>query len=164
MGSRVTRTGGAAVLAAVLLSGCGDDPEPVPEEDRPAVGVPGVEDTTGPPGEPETPDEVAVDDLVADVEELAGDDVTVTGSVEELLTEQAFTLSVTEGAATPLLVIADDTAALESGAEVTVVGAFEDDFRVPDVESFLATDLDESVLGGLEGQPYIAAEDVEPAA
>lgn len=162
MGSRVTRTGGAAVLAAVLLSGCGD-PEPVPEEDRPSVGVPGVEDTTGPPGEPESPDEMAVDDLMADVEEFAGDDVTVTGGVAQVLTEQAFSLAVADPGGTPLLVVVDDTAGLEAGGEVTVVGSFEDDFRVPDAESFLATDLDESVLGELEGQPYIAAEDVEPA-
>lgn len=87
----------------------------------------------------------------------------MTGRVEEVLTEQAFTLSVSDAASTPLLVIADDTTGVEAGAEVTVTGAFEDDFRVPDAESLLATDLDESVLGGLEGQPYITAEDVEPA-
>ena len=161
MGSRVARTGGAAVLAAVLLSGCGDDAEPVPEEDRPSVGVPGVEDTTGPAGEPADPDEVTVDDLVEDGDELAGGEVTVTGAVAEMLTEHAFTLSATDQGATPLLVIAGDTTGVEAGAEVTVTGAFEDDFRVPDAEAFVATDLDESVLGELEGQPYIAAENVE---
>lgn len=42
MRSRLAGTGGAAVLAVLLLGGCGDVAEPVPEEDRPSVGVPGV--------------------------------------------------------------------------------------------------------------------------
>lgn len=164
MRNRVARAGGAAILAVVLLGGCADDPEPLPEEDRPSVGVPGVEDTEGPPGEePDVPDDVPVDDLLADVEAFAGDDVSVTGEVAEVLTEQAFTLAATDASGSPLLVVTSDTGGIEAGSQVSVTGAFEDDFRVPDAEAFLAIDLEESELGDLEGQPYLAAEDVEQA-
>lgn len=158
---------GALLLALVAtfgLSACGDDA--VDGE------VPGVEDvlpTDEPAEEPteDAPEEPAYDGAYDNTFRQGIDDhvdktVALTGEVEKVISDNAFTLAGNGGTEALLVVGADPTTGLEPGAEVTVTGVVHKAFDLPAVEDEIDVDFDDdTVFQGFDRDPYIQATTVE---
>ena len=158
---RTTRTwtlpAGVAVLLA--LAGCGDGPA----GDEPALGD--AQDATVTATElPSGAGEAVYDgdydsafyDQLADYD---GEQVTVLGVVDEILSPTAFSIVGPEDSEVgPLLVVdVGASAAFDPGTPVAVNGVVREAFDLETVEERFATDLDGEQLGDWDGGPYIEA-------
>lgn len=86
--------------------------------------------------------------------------VAVTGTVEEVVTPQAFTLGG-DGVADLLVVDAQGGQQVEAGDTVRVTGTAHVAFDLPGVEEDLGTDLDDATFEEWDQGPYVSAEQVE---
>jgi len=91
--------------------------------------------------------------------------VAVTGNVEKVISENAFTLAG-EGDSEDLLVVgADKVSGLQAGSAVTVTGTVHKAFNLPGVEDDIHVDFeDDNVLQGFDRDPYVEAAQVDTTA
>lgn len=104
---------------------------------------------------------------------LGGEQVTVSGTVQEVVAGRAFTLTdatVEEGTATTdgdLAVIASDDAGVSQSDEVVVTGTlYEVDIadEIQEFQDLFGVTLDEDALERFEGRQLLLASSVEPSA
>lgn len=137
-------TRGAAVAAlavsSLVLAGCGED----------AVDA-GAATT--------------VEEIQADPGSYVGQDLTVLGEVEELLSPFAFTItSPADPTSEPILVVdAGDWSDLEPAAPVQVEGQLRAALVLVDLEDELGRDLDDDLYAEWEGLTYIVSDHAERA-
>lgn len=94
-----------------------------------------------------------------------GEEVTLAASVDETLSAHAFTLDgADEAAIEPLLVVhAEELTDLDPGSPVTLTGQVYEYFDLATVEEELGVDLNDSLYGERENEPYLLASAVEAA-
>lgn len=98
--------------------------------------------------------------IVADqVQTLAGEDVTTTGEVDELLSTVAFRLV---GAGWSVVVLDAQQAAVEPGEAVEVTGTVRQ-MDIAEIEQDYGMDLDDELYAAYEGQLVLVADQVSPA-
>ena len=146
----------AAVLAAATalgLAACGDS-EPAADTDD----VPAYEALEGSPYEGRYEA-----DFLESIDDYAGEEVTLTAAVEEVIGPDAFTISGTEDTYVEALLVvgAEQAAELSPGAAVEISGTVRDGFETADVEDELGVDLDDPLFEEWEQEPYLAADDIE---
>jgi len=161
-----------AALATFGLTACGDD-------SGDGMNGLGPQDTQGPNDTLQTPTQ-APTDKTEGVPDYEGpydakfrswvkdnDDATVavSGNVEQVISDNAFTLAG-EGDSEDLLVVgADKVADLQTGSAVTVTGTVHKAFHLPGVEDDIHVDFeDDNVLQGFDRDPYVEAAQVDTAA
>lgn len=173
---RVSATG-ALALGALTLAGCADasqdegtEVEDITEAD--AVEDESPDDETAGDGEAEAGDVVEPyngrydADFLGDYDGYLGETVTITAEVEQLVSENAFTVVDPDDASVEELLIVHDGAdaeSLEEGAVVDVTGEVEEGFDVMTVEDNLSIDLDDEEYDDWADQRYIRADLVEVA-
>ncbi|MGK7222196.1 hypothetical protein ACSNO4_05305 [Kocuria flava] len=167
---RTTRRAAASVLAvaALGLAGCGDggdetgtDVEDVQESEV-------LESSPAPQeGEGTTADVVAPysgaynRDFSDDRALYEGQEVTLTGEVEDVVSPYALQLSDPDDAELGSLLVLHqaDLPDLEDGAVVELTGTLQASLDVPAAEEDLGVDLGDE-LSGMEGESYVRATDV----
>lgn len=135
----IARSAVAAVAAVSLgmTAGCGDEADE------------GLERTTLEQVDP------------GSLEESAGEEVTVSGTVRQVISPDAFLVGG-EGGEQPLLVVnAEPDHSIAEGATVRVTGVVHTALDLPAVEDELGRDLDDADLTGHGEAPYLVAEAVE---
>ena len=154
------RTAAAVFVAvtAVALPACGeDDPESSAGDEVPDVrGSEDLDDVYNGPYSA---------DLREDLEGYDGQEITVEGTVDRVLSPVAFTLAPPEGEdAEPVLVVVQEAAtAPEAGSDVVVAAVAQDEFRSDEVDAELDLPEDDETFEEWEGDPYLLASLVEPA-
>jgi hypothetical protein len=154
-----------AVLAGFGLSACGDDSDN-------GIGDLGVQDTDGPNDTLQTPSE-RPSQKASDKPDYVGsydtkfrawvdqnDDATVavTGKVEKVISDNAFTLAGQGNDEDLLVVGADKVSGLQAGRTVTVTGDVHKAFNLPEVEDDIKVDFeDDNVFQGFDRDPYVEA-------
>lgn len=117
-------------------------------EDEPEVGAADPADT-----------ELGDEDLLEDPDAYTGELVTTTAVVEQVLTDNAFTIG---GPGESLLVVAAsadaDMGIVEQGARVRVTGTVSESFDAASVADEFGVELDAEALETYEGQTYLAAD------
>lgn len=97
-------------------------------------------------------------------DDLIGQEVTLSASVNEVLDDTSFTIAGDGSDVDPLLVVgaASDTASMvQADQEVDVSGTVEQAFVLTEVESDLGVDLDDELYAEWEGQTYLSADSVD---
>ncbi|MGY1709211.1 hypothetical protein ACI8AC_06825 [Geodermatophilus sp. SYSU D00758] len=167
-----TRTALTGLAAAVVLglSGCGDD-EPVatgPQEtadDTVAATEDPVDEEIEPGGELTEPafEGDYTEDFIDRAGGYTGEQVTLRGTVGEVLQPGLFTLTSTEDtSAAPILVIGIEAPeSIDAGTPAQVTGTLMEGFEVTDVEDQQGVDLDDPLFEQYSGQPYLNADSVE---
>lgn len=154
------RTAAAVFVAvtAVALPACGeDDPEPSAGDEVPDVrGSEDLDDVYNGPYSA---------DLREDLEGYDGQEITVEGTVDRVLSAVAFTLGPPDGedAASVLVVVEGAATAPEPGDDVVVAAVAQDEFRTDEVGAELDLPEDDATFEEWEGDPYLLASLVEPA-
>lgn len=147
------RRGGAVALlaaAALVLGGCGGGTA------GPETGA-DVADIQEEPGDDRGHN--LVDEFEA-VESYAGQQVTVSAEVSEIVGPHAFTITGETGE--PLLIVHDGSAEITLGTPVRVVGTVVQTFELVEAEDFAEADLnDESFSPYADIEPYIQATVIE---
>lgn len=146
------------VVTAVTLPACSeDDPEPSAGDEVPDVrGSEDLDDVFNGPYSA---------DLREDLEGYDGQEITVEGTVDRVLSPVAFTLGPPDGDdAEPVLVVVEEAAtAPEAGEDVVVAATAQDEFRTDEVGAELDLLEDDETFEEWEGDPYLRASLVEPA-
>ncbi|WP_150306437.1 hypothetical protein [Planctomonas psychrotolerans] len=156
---------GATPVLALGLAGCSTagDEEGASVEDVQEMGEEAEEDLND--GEAVTPYEGAYDQtFYDDVEDVhAGQFVTVTALVNQVVTPEAFTIAGGDNTTVDeLLVLHEGTVeGLEPELDVSVSGTAEVAFVLVDVEESMGIDLDDDAFAEWEGLPYIDATTVD---
>lgn len=154
---RLIALAGVVVLAPALVA-CTDMNEPPadPGVENGADGDDGMDDGGDPNAEPVTPyDEIFV------IEDFYGEEVTLSGKVNAVIPEQAFSMGDVAVVA-PLLVVGDTrTTFVSEGDTVLVTGIIYPTFVLVDVEAELDVDLIDALFADWEGQPYMIATLIE---
>jgi hypothetical protein len=161
-----------AALATFGLAACGDD-------SGKGMNDLGLQDTQGPNDTVQTPTQEPTEktDSAPDYEgpydakfrawvnDNDDSTVAVTGNVEQVISENAFTLAG-EGDSEDLLVVgADKVSGLQAGSAVTVTGTVHKAFNLPGVEDDIHVDFeDDNVLQGFDRDPYVEATQVDTSA
>lgn len=103
--------------------------------------------------------ELGDEDVLQDPDAYTGELVTTTAVVEQVLTDNAFTIG---GPGESLLVVAAsadaDMGIVEQGARVRVTGTVSESFDAASVADEFGVELDAEALGTYEGQTYLAAD------
>lgn len=162
-----------ALVATLGLAACGDD------GDNDGLNDLGVQDTNGPNDTLQTPTQEPTEQnegapdyegpYDAKFRSWVNDNdegtVAVSGNVEQVISDNAFTLAG-EGDNEDLLVVgADKVAGLQTGSAVTVTGTVHKAFNLPGVEDDIHVDFeDDNVLQGFDRDPYVEAAQVDTAA
>lgn len=96
-------------------------------------------------------------------EVYAGEMVTVTALVNQVVSPEAFTIAGTDDSTVDELLVLHDgsTTELEPDLDVRVSGTAEESFVLLDVEENLGVDLDDDAFADWEGTPYIDATTVD---
>ncbi|SDN76047.1 hypothetical protein [Geodermatophilus sp. DSM 45219] len=155
---RTVRTAAVAVAAVSTLglSACGGDTagteagadvEDVVEEEPPADGpYDGVYDSA----------------FYDEVDSYAGEEVTLSADVDEVITPEAFTIAGTDDTSVEALLVVGATGDTELAPETTVgvTGTVMESFVLTDVEEDLGVDLDDALFAEWEQEPYVVAESV----
>jgi len=91
--------------------------------------------------------------------------VVVSGNVDQVISDNAFTLAG-EGDREDLLVVgADRVTGLQAGSDVSVTGTVHKAFNLPGVEDDIHVDFeDDSILQAFDRDPYVEAAQVDTAA
>ncbi len=159
--------GGVISLGALGLTGCsttgpetGTDVEDVQENAEQ------VEENVEETGEDITEDgyEGPYDQsFYDDIESLDGQTVTVSANVNEIVSENAFTIAGTDDTTVDELLIVHDGEypELEPGLTVAVTGTVHHTFVLEDVEADTGIGLDPEVFAEWETSPYIDATNVD---
>jgi hypothetical protein len=148
-----------AALIALSVSACNQDDGAVDTDDA-------VETTDGDPTESEAgaePDSLTFDEVSDDLAGRAGEEVTVTAQVDDVVTDQVFTVTSLDGnTLEPIVVVgAESDETVEAGTPVQVTGVVADTFVLTDVEETVGIQLDDELLADFEDRPYLEATDVE---
>lgn len=147
-----------AAVTAVALPACSeDDPEAFAGDERPDVrGADDLDDVYNGPYSA---------DFREDLDGYEGQEITLEGSVDEVVSSVAFALGAVEGEdVEPLLVVLDGaSAAPEAGEDVVVAGVPQEDFDAGEVGAEIDGLGDESAYEEWDGEPYLRATIVEPA-
>jgi hypothetical protein len=105
--------------------------------------------------------------VVNDMKTYAGKQVTVTGTVGQVIGPHAMTLTSsgnTPGATQQtVLVVVKDTASLAAGSPVQVTGKLEPAFSTEQAAAFTGGTLDQAAFAAYNGKPYIQAVFAGPA-
>lgn len=143
----------------LALAACGEDDSNAPDTGTEVTDLRGSDDLEDPYDGPLDPA------WAADSEAYVGQEVTLTGTVDEVLSPDSFTLTGPEGTAVDsfLVVVRDGAPDLAAGDAVVVAATPTDDFAVTDVESELAVDLPDEVVEEWDGELYLSAAEVQPA-
>ena len=138
MSTTRSRTAVLGAAAAVALTACGGDTA------GPEVGT-------------------TVGDVQADPAAYEGQEVRVSADVDEVLDPTAFTIAGTDDTSVdPLLVVgAEESNNLEPDLTVAVEGTVRLAFDLTEAEEELGTDLDDALLEGWAGRPYLVAESID---
>lgn len=166
---------GTLALGAMTLAGCADagqdegtGVEDITEED--AVEDESPDDEAAGDDEAEAGDVVEPyngrydADFVGDYDGYLGETVTITAEVDELVSDNAFTVVDTDDITVEELLIVHDGAApdgVEEGAVVEVTGEVEEGFDVMTAEDDLSVELDDDEYDDWDGERYIRADMVE---
>lgn len=172
----VVRTAIASVLtmSAFGLTACGDTAgdeegvsvEDVQEEDQevdPSVDADSDVDTE-PEGDADWAYEGNFDAEFFDTaNDYAGQEVNVSADVNEVLSDDAFTIAGTDDTSVDemLVVGADSTSELENDLTVSVTGTVQEDFDLVTVEENLGVDLEDELYEDWDGQTYIEASSID---
>lgn len=154
-----TRKAAAALLAASTLglTACsgtagdeaGTDVEDIVEDDAAAADGPfeGPYDTA----------------FYEDLDSYAGEEVTLSADVNEVITETAFTIAGTDDTTVEALLVVGATEVADLAPEVTVevTGTVQQAFVLEEAEEELGIDLDDALFDEWEQEPYVVAETVE---
>ena len=159
------RTGVAIALIATLgLAGCGGDGDGDGDGAAPPVENPVPTQTTAPSDDADANGtyEGAYD---AKFREWAGNHegatVTLTGTVKNVVNDNAFTLAGENGADDFLVVSKDATSALAAGGKVSVTGVVHKAFDLPGVEDEINIDFsDDDMFEGFDRDPYVVASNI----
>ncbi|GAA2024953.1 hypothetical protein WDZ16_01810 [Pseudokineococcus marinus] len=154
--------GGAAALA-LGLGACGDT---AGDEDGTSVeDVNEAESEVEVDGEGDYAYDGLYDTSYADQQDdLIGQEVTLSASVDEVLDDTSFTIAGDGSGLEPLLVVdaGSDTASMvQPDQEVDVSGTVEEVFVLTEVEADLGVDLDDELYAEWEGQTYLSADAVD---
>ncbi len=161
-----------ALVATFGLSACGDD-------SRDGMNDLGLQDTQGPNDTIQTPTQEPTDrtetapdyegpydaKFRAWVDDNDESTVEVSGNVEQVISDNAFTLAG-EGDTEDLLIVgADKVTGLQAGSAVTVTGTVHKAFNLPGVEDDIHVDFeDDSILQAFDRDPYVEAAQVDTTA
>ncbi|WP_454778488.1 hypothetical protein [Georgenia muralis] len=156
---RTSRAWTVPATAAVLLAlvGCADEPA----GDEPALG----DEETAPASPAETPSgEPAYDGdydsaFYDELSDYDGEEVTVVGVVDEVVSPTAFTIVGPDDTEVGPLLVVDVGAvtAADPGSTVTVAGVVHEAFDLELIEEEFATDLDDEQLADWDGGPFLEA-------
>lgn len=101
--------------------------------------------------------EVGAEDLLRHPARYAGEPVTTTAVVEEVVTDNAFVISV-PGGSLIVLAASADTSIVEQGSRVRVAGTVGEALVIPDFEQATDIELDVDALAEYQDHPYLAAD------
>lgn len=102
-------------------------------------------------------------ELMGELDDYIGEPVTVAAEVEEVLSDQAFTLAADENnSMEPLLVVSAETGQVDEGADVIVTGTLQESFTVTEAEGELGTDLDDDLFATWREDYYLVGTAVNP--
>lgn len=153
---RTLRRSGAAALAAsaaLVLGGCGDTAGPETGTDVKDIQEEGgaVGDDGGAGGGADGDD----GGVFEDPQSFAGQEVTVSAEVSEIVGPNAFTIGADN--AEPLLVVHDGSSAPTVDTPIQVTGTVMKSFALPDEEEFFDADFDDPLFVDYDGEPYVRA-------
>lgn len=157
-----TRLAAVAITAAVsvvALTGCSDH-----VTDEATTDTSRVEESATVDAEPASEEDVvSLDDVGADLEVRVGEELTLTGAVQDVITPETFTLVDPTGTTLdPVLVVgAEEIRGLAPDQEVQVTGTVNDDFDIEIAEETLDIQLDDELLTEWQQGLYIEAQQVE---
>ncbi|MFN2497305.1 MAG: hypothetical protein ABR608_15610 [Pseudonocardiaceae bacterium] len=128
-------------------AGTPPDPRPVDVEDIQEEGVDGVGDSG----------------VFEDAESFAGQQVTVSAEVSEIISPNAFTIAGDEniGLGPLLVVVYDGSPQLTEETAVQVTGTVMRAFSVGEAEDFAGADFDDGLFGDFDSEAYIQASSVD---
>jgi energy-converting hydrogenase Eha subunit E len=104
---------------------------------------------------------VAASQILDNTQSYAGKQVTVTGTVGQVVGPHAFTMAATGntqgGAAQTLLAVEKETASLTPGSPVEVTGTLQPTFSTDQAQAFTGGTLDQAAFTAYNGTPYLQA-------
>ena len=157
----VTRlaAGAAGVAALLALTGCADDPADQSSEQTSAS-----QEATMDAEASADEEVVRLDDVGDDLEASIGEELTVVGAVQDVITPDVFTLVDPTGTTLdPVLVVgADASDSLAPEQEVQVTGVVKSDFDIAQAEETLDIQLEDELLTEWREGLYVEAQQVEP--
>lgn len=157
--TRRTTSAAGALLLALSLGACSQSDGAVDTDDA-------VERTDQDSSEPDAGLDIetkSFDEVQGELAALVGQEVAMTAQVEDVVTDQAFTVvSLEESGAPPIVVVdAYPEAVVEAGTPVRFSGLVLDDFDPETVTRTLGVQLDDEVAIEMQGQPYVVATHVD---
>ena len=140
------RNGAAAVAAsaALVLGGCGGTAGPETGTD--------VEDVQEEPA-------AGVFEDFSEAQNFAGQQVTVSAEVDEIIGPNAFTIA--DDAGEQLLVVSGGTRQLNRDTPVQVTGTVRRAFNLAEAEQFASGDFNDAAYTDFSGEPYIQASNID---
>lgn len=100
------------------------------------------------------------EDFAANVQDYDDREVAVSGTVEQVVSRNAFTLGG-DGVADLLVISAEGNEEVQQGDTVKVTGTAHATFDLPAVEDDIGRDLDDAQFEEWDQGPYVAADQVE---
>ena len=148
-----------ATAASASLTACGGNPEQ-PDLGEDLADVRGPEDLADPYDGPYDAD------FHTDVEAYADQEVTLSAAVDQVVSPVAFTITGPDGEEVePLLVVSTEPiTGLEPGDDLLVAATPHRELDIPELESVLGSALEDELYEEWEGEPYLTATIVRPAA
>lgn len=148
-----------ALLLALPLSACSQDDGVVDTDDA-------VEDTDDKASEPEAGldvESLSFEEVSDDLSSRAGEEITVTAEVEDVVTDQVFTINSLDGNDLEPIVVTnvDGDQVVDAGTPVRVTGLVAETFILTDVEETVGVQLDDELLADFENRPYLEATHVD---
>lgn len=142
----------AALLLVVPLAGCGEDQGPVDTGD--------AQQRTGEDTEADDGEVLRFEELAEDLDDLVGDEVSVTATVDEVVTPGVFAITGEDPESMVVVDVAPEED-VETDTEVVVTGTVQPGLDDLEVEDLLATQLDDELLNDWEGEPFLEADEVD---
>lgn len=112
----------------------------------------------------------ALSDVLSNMQSYNGQQITVTGTVAQVLGPHAIAVTPTGNNsgnnngnnAQTLLAVAKDTGTLTTGSPVELTGALQPTFDMNQATAFTGSNLDQAAMGAYNGKPYMQAAYVGP--
>jgi hypothetical protein len=104
----------------------------------------------------------AVSDVLNNAQTYAGQQVTVTGTVAQVVAPHAITVASTGNNAQTLLAVDKETMPFTPGAPVQVTGTMQPTFDANQAVTFIGSNVDPAVFTPFNGKPYVQAAFVGP--